>query len=286
MSRMVRLPPGPFRYDSGGLWPDTGGDALGAAVTSDGASSATKGTIVELITAAAFTGFSFELIISGYAANATASAMCCDVMVGSAGNEVPLVANVLGGQAGLYTAQERGGKALRFPLTIEKGERISARIAGERLATAARILVRLCDHGGRPPHRPMRLCDTLGIGTVPGGTSTPAGASNAQGSWVQISASLPQNYKACVLSAQVAVATTAMAARMYTHDLGLGGAGSEVKVGDSRIWSADNVETMSGPHFDHGPIIMPFAAGLRASSRMSSSGTANGMGETALHFCR
>lgn len=267
-----------------GNLPAAGTGNVGALVTAHASDPTAKGTIVELVAATVRTNFELLVSVSAVAVNAAATASLVDILVGGSGAEQVLIANLMAGAAGSYVGQDRGPKVWRFNLRIEKGVRLSARIASERAANTGRVAVRLSDHGGKPRWRCGTVVDTVGIGTVPAGTAVTPGASGAAGAWAQMSASLAKNYISCLPSAQVAGADTSVANRMYMLDVGIGAAAAEAVVG-SRIYTTDQVEAMSGPLGDDGPIFQSLPSGSRLAVRMSGSGTVDGM-EAALHLVR
>ncbi len=250
----------------------------GASVTT-GASSNTKGTAVELIASTARESFWITVMAVGYGNNATASAGCLDILIGSATESV-LIPDLLIGGAGGIAAQEKGIKTWDFPLYIPAGARIAAQAAGERTATAFRVAVMLRGGGtGDPPWKYGTKVTTYGA-SAPSGTAITAGASGAEGNWTQITASTTEPHIAVVPSLQVAAADVSWLARPVFVDIGVGAA-TEEQIAESYIWQTDNVETMCGP-VPSFPTYCPIPSGTRLTMRASGSGTVDGY-EGALH---
>src|SRR5689334_3769686 len=115
---------------------NVGSASPGTDVTTHATVTSTKGTPAQLIASSSFDTYLLVIMATNYSNNATASAGCLDILVGSSTEEV-LIANLLMGGCGDWAAQNVGpGKIWEFPVYIPAGTRIAAQAAGERLSTA------------------------------------------------------------------------------------------------------------------------------------------------------
>lgn len=259
---------------------NVGAASPGTDVTTHASVTSTKGTPVQLIASTSFDTFFMIVIAANYANNATSSAGCLDILVGSATEEV-LIPNLLMGGCGDWTAQNVGpAKIWEFPVYIPSGTRIAAQAAGERLSTAVNVGVYLYGGAQAPPWKVGSKVTTYGIGTVPSGTAITAGASGAEGSWTQITASTSEDHFCVVPSFQVATGDTSWLARHISVDVGIGSA-TEEEVSLPYNFATDNVEAMGGP-FPAFPIMKCIPSGTRLAMRASGSGTVDGY-QGALH---
>lgn len=256
----------------------TGSATPGTSITT-GATSATKGTAVELISAASNTQASWGVYVqvSNIAAAATASDCAVDILIGGATDTV-LIPNLLAGYASDGTAN--GLRSWFFPLHIPAGVRIAAQAASLRTSTAMRVGVKL--YGGTtPPFKVGTRVTTYGIGTVPNGTAFTPGASGAQGTFTQIAsaAAMTEGCLALIPSFQVTNDTTVLA---KTMKLGIGlGAATEELLGTWDYALSGN-ETISGP-FDMYPIFRDVPSGTRLTIRGSTDGTADAGYDCVIH---
>lgn len=250
----------------------------GTTVTTSGTSSV-KGTAVELIASTNFDVCLVSIHASAYFVSAGDSRGCLDILIGAATESV-LIADLLVGACGGYLSANGGPKRWFFPLFIPAGSRISAQAAGIRLSTGLQVQIVL--HGGlvSPPWRVGGKVTTYGIGTVPDGTAITAGASGAEGSWTQITASSSRDHFCLVPSFQLGNDTNCNS-RALAVDIGLGAA-TEEEVGQSYIYTTGSDESLSGPHVPVLPVITDVPSGTRLSMRASNSG-ANDAYQGALH---
>jgi hypothetical protein len=173
-----------------------GAASRGTSCTTGG-TAATKGTAVQLLASTLFDVYWVTVLASGYGLSATTSQGCLDILVGEATEEV-LIPNLLmgfcGGGGSGGTTLQAGMKRWNFPLYIPAGQRIAARVAGDRTSTAMIVGIILYGGNGYPPFRVGTKVTTYGITTVPAGTDVAAGYSTAQGGWVQISAATSSDH--------------------------------------------------------------------------------------------
>lgn len=254
------------------LWTPTKGNTLieqASASATTGASSSTKGTAAQIIASTARETHLLVISAYSYALAATASEMAFDILVG-ASTESVLIANLLGGHAGL--------KTWFFPVYIPAGTRIAAQAAGARLSTACSIQVQCVNFPGGPPFKVGSKVTTYGIGTVPNGTSITPGASGAEGSYTQITASTSEAHFAIIPSFQVAADTTTNL-RYLSIDVGVGAATEETALENWLAFTTANEEMGSIAW----PAWKDIPASTRLAMRVSNSGTNDGAYNGVLH---
>jgi hypothetical protein len=253
----------------------------GTAVTT-GAASATKGSPVQLLAATSFDYYWLTVIASDYSLAATASEGSMDIMVGGAGVERVLIADLLMGNTPIFIGEVAGGcKRWDFPLYIPKGTRISARAAGVRVSTAMRVWV--YGYGGdeMPPFRVGTRVTTYGITTVPRGTTVTPGASGVEGAWAAVTAATTEYHFAIVPSFQCSTDTT-MSSLAYSLDIGMGPAAGERQIAEGYWFVAGANESLGGP-MNTMPLIDDIPSGSRLSVRVSNSGINDAAYDAALH---
>lgn len=245
----------------------------GTSVTT-GATAATKGTAVQLIASTSFDAYWVRVIASNYGLAATTSRGCLDILIGAATEEV-IIPNLLMGFCGGSGTLGEGPKTWDFPLYIPAGSRLAAQVAGDRTSTAMRVGIVLYGGDGCPAFRVGSKVVTYGIGTVPAGTSVTPGASGAEGSWTQITASTSEDHFAFVPSMQPPTGDTTLTPVKHTYqDLGLGAATEEAMMGaeQSYIWTVGSGELCGGPWGGSMPCFQDVPSGTRLVTRLSASG--------------
>lgn len=252
----------------------------GTAATTDGASSATKGTPAEIFAATSFDAFWITIIASTYGTSATASKGAMDILIGAATEEV-LIADLLMGQCSSLAVSSGGPRQWNFPLYIPAGSRIAVQAAGERLATAVRVWVYLYGGTASPNFRVGGKVTTYGMGTVPTGTAITPGASGAEGSWTEITASTSQDHFAIMPSFQLGTDTNTTA-QPITVDVGFGAA-TEESIMEGYWYKIDAAEQMGGP-WPAFPCFQDIPSGSRLVMRASNTG-ANDTGYNGVLHC-
>lgn len=254
------------------LWSPTKGctvtEVAEASVTT-GAAATTKGAVSQIIASTARDTHLLVVTAFGYAAAATASQMCFDILVGAATESI-LIPDLLGGHAGV--------KTWFFPVYVPAGTRISAQAAGARVSTAFTVQVRCIGFPAGPPFQVGSQVTTYGMGTLPNGTTITPGASGAEGSYAQMTASTTSDHFAFIPSFQVSGDTTTNL-RYIKLDLGVGAATEDTIAADWLFCTTGN-EEMGGsvwPHFCRYP------SGTRLALRASNSGTNDGAYNGVIH---
>jgi hypothetical protein len=250
----------------------------GTSVTT-GSTSSTKGTPAQLIASTAFDAYWVTILASNYGNAATASQGAMDILTGAATEDI-LIPNLLMGHCGSIAAAGKGPKRWDFPLYIPSGTRIAVQAAGARTSTAFRVWIYLYGGDGLPGHRVGTRVTTYGMGTVPDGTSITPGASAAEGSWTQITASTSQDHFAFLPSFQ-ATGDTTLNNRLLTVDLGVGAA-TEEQIMEGYWFATDGGEFMDGP-YPSMPCFHDVPASTRLVMRASNSGANDGGYNGVIH---
>lgn len=250
----------------------------GTSVTTGGTAS-TKGTPAQLIASTSFDTYWMTVIASNYGNATTASQGCLDILIGAATEEV-LIPNLLMGYCGSIAATGLGPKRWDFPLYVPAGSRLAAQAAGARTSTALRVWIFLYGGTVSPGFRVGTSVTTYGISTVPDGTAITPGASGAEGSFTQITASTLREHFALTPSFQVTGDTT-INQRAFAVDLGVGAA-TESEVLQSAWFLTDSGEFMSGP-VNNMPAFADVPSGTRLTMRASCSGALDGGYNGAIH---
>jgi hypothetical protein len=264
---------------------NTPGTTIGTAVTTGG-SSGTKGSAAQLIASTAFDAYWIRVVAMGYAAAATTSQCCLDILAGAATEEV-IIPDLLAGFCGGAVSITAGGpKVWDFPLYIPAGTRIAARAAGDRVSTAFRVAVFLYGGNGYPAFRAGGKVRTYGVSVVPGGTDVAAGYTGAEGAWVQIAAASSEDHFAFVPSFSPSDGDTTLTPTKHVFmDMGIGAATEELLIGaqQSYCWRYDVTEICEGP-YNSMPTFHDVPSGTRLVARLSMSGaTDTGEPDCAIH---
>ena len=254
-----------------------GATAVGTNVTT-GASTTTKGTPAELIASTDFETYFVEVFATDYGASAVASGGCMDILVGSATEEI-LIPDLLFGNCGGVAANLM--KRWMFPLYIPAGTRIACQAAGERNNQIFNVGICLYGGNGLPPFKTGSKVTTYGIGTIPAAVAVTPGASGAEGSWTEITASTSEDHHALYPSLHIP-GDTAFVSRVYFLDIGIGAA-TEEEIAQSYIYVATAAEIISGPTFKTLPCFKNIPAGSRLTARLSTDSTALDTPQVAIH---
>ena len=197
----------------------------------------TKGSWTQLISSTSGDATFVVVEVTGVQTSTVDTATLLDIGTGASGSEVALIPDVaVGGAASI------GGGVARFafqvPIKIASGTRISARIqsvvTGGKTATVAIWTFNMGDFAYAPT-----AVDVIGTSTA---TSAGTAMSGSSGTWVQITASTANAYKAVVLVPSTSASAIGTINVKYT--LGTGASGSEVEVGQT-FASYTNSEALS-----------------------------------------
>jgi len=266
------------RWQYNDAFTGVGATSPGAVVTTGGSSS-TKGSWVELIASTSFDAYWIHILASAYGLATAASQGCIDIGIGGATEEV-LIPDLLMGYCGQWGTEGLGPKQWAFPLYIPAGSRLTARAAGARVSATVGVSATLFGGDGSPKYRVGSKVTTYGMGTVPNGTTITPGASGAEGSHTEITASTSEDHFALFPSFQVTGDTTTNL-RGFALDIGYGAATQEVLTQVYRYGTSGN-EKMDGP-YPCWPTFVDIPAGSRLTLRASNSGTNDGGYNGVIH---
>ncbi len=242
--------------------------ATGAASTSKTA------TPVQVIASTDFDVHAVRIAFSGVANSTSDSQFAADLMVGASTAEEVIWGDIIMGGSGGYggVTGVNGPSQSMMPLYIPAGERLSVRAASNR--TAVTMYCQIWLYGGtHSPRWPVgSRVTTYGIGTLPAGTTITPGASGAQGSWTQITASSTYDHTCWMPGFQGGLDTTKQL-RGYTVGVGFGAA-TEQEIATWSYWQND-LETAQGM-FPCWWAEQHVPSGTRLGMRASSSGTLDG----------
>lgn len=209
----------------------------------------------------------------GGVTSSAATAVCVDIGLGSGGNEVALISNVVAGGMGGETILPCVGH-YTFPLEIPAGTRISARAQANSGNAVAFVCIQAFD-GTFTAGATGQAIDTYGFNTTTTfGTAIDAGVTlNTKGSWVTLAASTSYDLAGFLLAFDVqGDVTSAAGSQEFLLDVGLGVGGSErVILPDLYLTSYRNVAggqlaavlPMCSPYYS-----LPIRAGTRIAARM------------------
>lgn len=202
-------------------------DINSATITAD-TTAHTKGAWTQIIASTTANTSLLSIKVGGIAAAGTDTATLIDIGTGAGGSETAIVSNIAVGSATGGAAD--GGINFELPYKIASGTRIAARIqsivTGGKTAFVEIAAVNAGDYDSAPT-----AVDTIGTSTA---TSLGTAMSGASGTWVQVTSSTSNAYRAVVMVPSVSSATIGGNAN-FTYTLGIGASGSEVEVGSLRF---------------------------------------------------
>ncbi len=243
-----------------------GGYSLGvgaAIVAVANASANTKGSWVGVV---ASTSFEADALLVGMAQAGNTLTHLVDFAVGGSGSEQIIAADILhGGHGRMMTWAQ-------LPVSIPAGSRIAARCQASTGSAQVQVRVVLIRQGLLGIPAGGRVA-TLGANTADsGGTQIDPGAvGNTYGSWVEISASTPDDIAALLPRiGNIANSAPTDSAANYYYDIGIGGAGSEVAIVDGFPFSVSSNGSYGG---GGPPIWLPVS--IPAGSRIAARAKAN-----------
>lgn len=279
----MRIAPfkGGLRYQDN--FTSAGSSAPGTTVPAHATLNSSKGTVTELLASLDFDCHELFIYCTGYGAAAASSKGFLSIYVGAATEQVLIPDLLIGGAGGAGL----GGKRWRFPIYIPAGTRVSAALGGERTGVNANVAI-MAVGGTMSPHV---VCGskvvTYGLSTQPDATNITPGASGAEGSFTQITASTTENHIAVMPSWQPPTDTT-LNARIYSVDIGIGSATEAIiaRLEGPYIYQTNASEQCSTDGYD-GVVYADIPSGSRLAARVSNNGTNDGSGadrgQVALH---
>jgi hypothetical protein len=220
----------------------------------ENATANTKGSYTQLI---ASTGGDAVAIWVNFYTMTQNRDILVDLAIGAASSEQVLFEN-------LYCANQ-SPYSYFFPVQIPAGTRIAARSqSGSSGGALLRMQIHLL-YGSAKTGAPAGKVHTLGANTADsGGVLVTLGLNDTKGSYAQITASTPADFRAIVLALGIA-GNTLFDGRFFLLDLAVGGAGSEQIILPDLAFRADSTENFSPCVTPLLPIDIP--AGTRLAVR-------------------
>jgi len=220
-------------------WFEDGGrrivDTNSATVTADTVAH-TKGAWTQIIASTTANTSLLSIKVGGIAASGTDTATLIDIGTGAGGSETAIVSNIAVGSADGSAAAN--GVNFELPYKLASGTRIAARIqsivTGGKTAFVEIAAIDAGDYDSAPT-----AVDTIGTSTA---TSLGTAMSGASGTWVQVTSSTSNAYRAVVMVPSIASAAIGGNANL-TYTLGVGASGSEVEVGSLRFRATTSENT-------------------------------------------
>lgn len=189
----------------------------GTSLTSDGTAHVEPATETELIATTDFDTHWVNIMFHTNSASAALSDSLVNIKVGSAGNEITVIENLL---AGWKDSLQNGNFNFGFPLRIPAGSRISATHRSVRVSTAVRCMIELIG-GGAAPHWTGTKVESVGALTASsrGTQVTPGGAS--EGTFTNLATNVGEfGYVLPMLCGNADVSETGV---VYAVDIGAAG---------------------------------------------------------------
>jgi len=184
----------------------------------------TKGSYSEII--ASTGGNSSYMIVeagtSGFSGNVAA---LIDIATGASGSESVLIGDVAIGH-NIQNIASRANTAWGVPIKVASGTRLAARIQSATASQTYRCRIRIFSMGDYA-YAPTAI-DVIGTSTS---TSAGTAMSGASGTWVQLTASTANAYRAVVILPSASDAAFPSGNRFTEYTLGTGAAGSEIEYG-------------------------------------------------------
>jgi|GEM_PF-4649786 len=244
------------RWETAGSVPAT---SLGTTITAGAVN--VKGAYAELIAATTQPANMLMLMIGG--GTLASVEYLLDLAVGAAAAEVPILTNLqISGAPGTTTSIPF--LFVTVPLTVNAGERLSARIQASTASATARLVVYALQSTFIAP-LPMGLCETWGATTATTrGTAMATGqAAHAESAKTPLIASTPYPVSALMLSIGNQ-ANGVRASANFLHDVFVGAAGSEIAIiNDLMVNASSSIDLM------HPQLIGPFPVDIPAGTRIS-----------------
>lgn len=224
------------------------------------ATTHTKGAWGEVLSTTTAAAGLLSVHVRMQAVNATDNSMLLDIGKGSAGSETAIVSDIAVGGATPRTYSQNDGICFFLPVNIASGTRIAARVQSAVASRTAVVQVAAWKIRSSPVL--PATADVIGSSTA---TSAGTAMSGSSGTWVQLTASSSQRYRALMLIPSVAATTTQTI--NTDMDIGYGAAGSEISIGTVPMFFDSGEAAASLLHAPLLPIPCDIPAGSRISVR-------------------
>ncbi len=252
----------------GGGWSQQYGSvaasSIGTTITS-GASSSTKGTLVELIASTEQDGHWLSVtIVQG--ATGTNTVGLLDILIGAATEQV-LIANLPTSTRG---GDEGGGGPFLFPLFIPKGSRLSGQYQANNTSCTVEVILHQFGGTAFGPYAGCTYVDRYGDTASSRGTNVDPGAvANTYSSVVELTSSTLRPIRWLVIGLQNV--DTAMSALRWTIELLIGAATEVVVGGDLMDGAGATTDNLIPVDHYYIPIFIPQATRLAVKAKCSST---------------
>ena len=253
----------PFALESG--FELTG--VKGTTITAD-ASANTKGAWVELLSAAGNTYGSDTIYVVISNLGTGNNNFLLDIGIGAAASEVVIAPNLYAHTTGV-TASPGSLNTYYFPIKINKGERISARVQSDTGGESSEVLIIRAPasfSSGQGTGRVVDIGTSLGGST---GTTVARTTANTFGAWVEIDAAIVDAFRGLSVTGIQSVTTSWTSNNRVTYEVGVGSAGNEETIFNGWLISQGTDETTHGATMPFIPVGIP--AGSRVSIRAAAS---------------
>jgi hypothetical protein len=235
----------------------------------DGSGTAhTKSAYVEIAASLAHDVSGIWLLLGGFWEN-TLPSVLVDIAVGAAASEKVVISNILrDATKGNY----RYTTLSFIPLSLKKGQRISARYQCEALSETFGVQVRV-QYAGNWADDSLQHAVTYGANTADtGGVEiTPSGSLDTKGSWAEITAATERDHEAIMVNCS-AGADISRATQSQLIDIGAGASGSEIVIVSNLPVSMHTQADQISPQA-MGAFLLHIKGGTRLSARSQTSAT-------------
>jgi len=240
--------------------------AQGTAVTP---ATATKGNWAQLIASTTSETYGLLICANNNSASAASRNTVLDIGIGTAGNEVVVIPDLLCGNASSY-AVPGSGVWYYFPITLPAGSRIAARARGT-VTTAFNVFIQAMQQPLNPSLiKKAAYVDTFGI-TAPNGTGVTPGTT-ADSGW-QLLGTTTRRCWFWQIGAQIPSGDTSHNAAVIHLDLAMGNGATFITMLQDVVFTTTTTETHSASPLTVG-CEFPVNEGQNIYVRAQTSGTA------------
>lgn len=245
---------------------DVGTDTANSQGTAVTPATGSKGSWTQIV--ASTTYDTCFMIVQWAGDGAGSQTAVVDIGVGSAGNEVVIVSNLMGYGTGSSVARTQ----YALPVVIPAGTRIAARAQAAAGTDAGRVSLILAE-GGFGQSDGFAGVDAIGFDSANtrGTTITCSSTAHTKGSYAQLTASTPVDYEGLIVVPDENIHPPDT---RWLVDLAIGGAGSEQVIVPNMVFrfiSTDNyVLPMKSPII---PVCIPAGTRMAIRAQSDAAGT-------------
>lgn len=205
------------------------------------------GAIAEVVASAEFDAWVLDLFFGASAVANTNTTALMDILIGPAGSEVELIADIMVG----YVPTGAGASAYKrmwAPLFVPAGSRLSARVRSAVASKVYSLGIQLIGGGGPWSHLPIHCVKSRTVGAVPASSkgtplATP-GAAHAKGAWTVLEASVAEEARAIGWGVGLDADASAVNVNAFM-DIGVGAAGAEQVIVPDIYFQSSSSEDVS-----------------------------------------